>query len=75
MSILEQGPWNTISFAQSAAGNIHIHDPSATIAVYLCNQKGVDPYGLNGYGLTNWQHEIHVALLQQAIVELELGED
>jgi hypothetical protein len=75
MTILENDPWRMINIAQSAASNIHIHDPSAVIAMQLCNQKGVDPYAWAGNAMMNWQFEIYTALLQQAIVELELGEN
>lgn len=68
MTILEKGPWNVISAAQATASNVALDDPSAIIAIHLCNQKGVDPYGWAGNALTNWQFEIYTALLQRAIV-------
>jgi hypothetical protein len=75
MTILENDPWRMINIAESAARNAGIHGPSAIIAIHLCNQKGVDPYAWAGNALANWQSEIYIALLHQAIVELELGED
>jgi hypothetical protein len=75
MSILENDPWRMINIAGFTARNATIHDPSAQIALHLCQIKNVNPYDLDGHGMANWQHEIYVALLQQAIVELELGED
>ena len=72
---MNEDPWRMIQIAKSIAANTHPTGPSFHIAVAICNAKGIDPFSCAPDQTPMWQNELYTALLQQAIVELEISDE
>lgn len=72
---MDEDPWRMIQIAKSVVANTRNTDPSFHIAVAICEAKGINPFTYAPDQTPRWQNEMYIALLQQAIVELEMGDE